>query len=955
MPADKFSFVSPGVYIDEIDNTGRQDQGGNPVGPVVIGRTRKGPARPVTVNSFSEYIAIFGEPVPGTSVDDVWREGNYTSPMYASYAAQAWLANKSPLTVVRVLGEESDNAETAGKAGWQTDNTLNSSQASNGGAFGLFMIDSGSISTAFTGTLAAIWYIQTGSIVLSGSTRDATGQVTGSCVFVASTGADREFRAIIHDGSGNIVEDTAFNFNKSSQKYIRKVFNTNPILTNSDIITSTDVKKYWLGETFDRHLTSYVTSSNAGGQFGVILALEGSHAGNNGGGHYRYPSQVAKSGWVFSQDVSDNTSGFEPRDMTKLFRFHALYGGEWDSKNLKVSIQDIKISNRQDSDYGTFTVVVRLATDSDVAPRIVERFSSVNLNPNSSNFIGRVIGDKEMVWDDIEKRYKEYGIYENNSKYIRVELTPEVMNGMVNTTLLPFGYYGPLRHKGFSFTSGSTAETALKNITTSYTASLVKGITDLPKSLVEGGEFINVGGPTFTGSFIFPSIPLRVSGTAGNLASPKSAYYGIDVAQSAGSTLFDKGYMDLVRPLAGDYNSLTGEGEYLEYSFMFTLDDLSGSATANTVTAPAVYVSGSRMDGRSISATEATGWKAVLSNDHNRFTMPLVGGFDGYDITEKDPFRNSAINSTPTETNDYIYYSLKRAIDSVQDKEVVEHDLAVIPGITHEGLTGHLVDVCTARGDSMAIIDPLGAFVPQHENTSNFSDRVGNVDTIVANMLNRGIDTSYGAAYDPWVLVRDSRSGQQFMMPPSVVALGTMASSDKKADLWFAPAGFTRGGLSFGASGLKVIGVERTLSKEDRDKLYEAHINPIAKFPAEGIVIYGQKTLQKTPSALDRINVRRLLNYVKREIELVAKTTLFEPNVRATWINFLSRATPILDTIKSRFGLLDYRLVLDEETTTPDLIDRNIMYAKVLLKPTRSIEYIALDFIVEPTGASFGD
>jgi hypothetical protein len=953
MSADKFSFVSPGVLVDEIDNTGLQNQGGNPVGPVVIGRTRRGPSRPVQVKSFSEYIEVFGEPVPGGEVSDVWREGNYTSPMYATYAAQAWLTNKSPLTVVRVLGEQSDNAQEAGKAGWQTINSLDSDETANGGAFALFMIDSGSATSNLTGTIAAVFYLQEGSIVLSGSNREGTAQVTGSATLIKSTGSDREFKAMIYDDGGNLVENTTFNFNKSSQKYIRKVFNTNPILTNSDIVSAGNLKTYWLGESYDRHLTSYVTSSNAGSQFGAILALEGSHAGNVGGHYYRYPSQNGKTGWVFSQDISDNTGSFEPRDMPKLFRFHSLYGGEWDSKNIKISIQDIKISNRQDSDYGSFTVVVRLANDSDAAPRVVERFSGVNLNPASSNFIARVIGDREMVWDDIEKRYKEYGIYQNNSQYVRIEVSPEVMNGMLNPILLPFGFYGQVRHKGFSVLSGSTSEGLFNNVDTAYTASFVKGATDLPRSNAEGTEFLNVGTIDFTGSFVFPAMPLRLDGAAGNLSSPKQVFYGVDVAQSAGSTLFNKEYRDLVRPLAGDYSAIDGEGEYTEFSYMFTLDDLSGSSVTNNIATPALYVSGSRAAGTSFSAVQSDGWRDVLNNDHNRFTMPIVGGFDGYDITEKDPFRNNAINSSPTEENDYVFYSLKRAIDSVADPDVVEYDLVVMPGITQEGLTGHLTDVSTARADSLAIIDPLGAYVPQHENTLSFASRVGDVSTIVNNMRNRGIDTSYGTAYDPWVMVRDSRSGQQLMMPPSVVALGTMASSDKKADLWFAPSGFTRGGLTLGASGLNVVGVERKLSKPDRDKLYEANINPIAKFPAEGIVIYGQKTLQKTPSALDRINVRRLLNFVKREISVIAKTTLFEPNIIVTWENFLSRAEPVLDDIKSKFGLLDYKIILDETTTTPDLVDRNIMYAKIFLKPTRSIEFIGLDFILEPSGATF--
>ena len=142
---------------------------------------------------------------------------------------------------------------------------------------------------------------------------------------------------------------------------------------------------------------------------------------------------------------------------------------------------------------------------------------------------------------------------------------------------------------------------------------------------------------------------------------------------------------------------------------------------------------------------------------------------------------------------------------------------------------------------------------------------------------------------------------------------------------------------------------------KDRDTLYEARINPIASFPSSGIVVFGQKTLQSTPSALDRINVRRLLIFVKKAVSRICNNLLFEQNVRATWLRFINQVQPVLDEIKTRFGLTDYKIVLDETTTTPDLVDRNIMYAKIFLKPARSIEFIAVDFVITRTGAGFND
>ena len=150
-----------------------------------------------------------------------------------------------------------------------------------------------------------------------------------------------------------------------------------------------------------------------------------------------------------------------------------------------------------------------------------------------------------------------------------------------------------------------------------------------------------------------------------------------------------------------------------------------------------------------------------------------------------------------------------------------------------------------------------------------------------------------------------------------------------------------------------VVQARQRLDSKERDKLYEQNINPIATFPAEGVVIFGQKTLQAGQSALDRINVRRLLLLLKSKVAAVSRSLLFDNNVQSTWARFTGQVNPILSDIKSRFGLTDYKVILDETTTTPDLIDRNIMYAKIYIKPARAIEYIVVDFVITKTGADF--
>ena len=185
--------------------------------------------------------------------------------------------------------------------------------------------------------------------------------------------------------------------------------------------------------------------------------------------------------------------------------------------------------------------------------------------------------------------------------------------------------------------------------------------------------------------------------------------------------------------------------------------------------------------------------------------------------------------------------------------------------------------------------------------------------------------------------------------------MGTLGSSAARSELWFAPAGFNRGGLSQGAGGIAVTNVRTKLTSQQRDDLYDVRINPIASFPTEGIVVFGQKTMQLQRSALDRINVRRLMIFLKKKISQIANRLLFDQNVQATWDRFISQATPLLDDVQAKFGLEEYKLILDETTTTADLRDRNVMYAKVFLKPAKAIEFIAIDFFITNSGASFED
>jgi hypothetical protein len=953
MSVDKYKFISPGIFLHEIDNTGLPAAPSADVGPALIGRAVKGPIlKPTTITSYADFVDVFGSPVPGGEGGDISRDGNYTAPTYAAYAAQAWLRNNSTLVYVRLGGQANGSAaDPDGLAGWQTaTTTFSTAPGTNAGAYGLFVAPSHSApaTTPATGTLAAIWYLNQNLLIgLSGTAVSGTDEVCGTSISVQSVAGTQEFKVQL-SGAGGIVLDTSFDFTPTSPSFIRKVFNTNPALTNTMVTdTTTD---FWLGESFEGRVQEVLTDATAG-SLGVILPLQ-NNTGTSMGGSFRKDFSDAETGWFFSQDMTtgDSTGSYQPSNMERLFKLVARNSGDWAARNLKVSIKDIKRSPNAFTEWGSFTVALRKMSDTDNRIEFVEQYNNCNLNPNSVNFIGRKIGDRHLSWDDENRSYRELGDYPNMSKYIRVTLTDNVRDGDIEPQLLPFGVRGPLRFVDFTDAS----------------------ITPLGVKSYVSGNFDDYGAPvttfisgTTTGRirYEWPVLRQRVSASEGDPVNPKDVYFGVDTTFN--TSRFEASVLDhlKIKPtLIDDFAVGTVGGSETVVSTFFTLDDMCNTNTELTGTN--VYLSGSRAlapgDREGLTYIRGTGpYTAVIETAGiDRFTTVFHGGSDGLNIRETEPFRNSlfeAVGGT-TPTLNYAMNSIQVAIDSLRDPEVVSYNLASMPGIKNNTLNRSLINSCEQRGDALAVIDLQGDYISQYESTLPAIDRLPDVDAAILDLRNNlVVNSSYGCAYFPWVQIRDLTNGQFVWVPPSVAAIGAMSFSQRSSELWFAPAGFTRGGLSTGAAGLPVVSVRKRLTSKDRDKLYDASINPIAQFPAEGIVIFGQKTLQATQSALDRINVRRLLIFLKRSISRYAATILFDQNVRTTWNRFRGVVEPFLASVQSRLGITNFRLILDETTTTPDLIDRNIMYAKIYIKPARSIEYIAIDFILTDSGAAFED
>ena len=978
MSAKKFKFVSPGVFLSEIDNSQLPKLPGG-IGPAIIGRTRRGPAmKPVKVSSFQEFVEIFGEPVPGNEGEDPWRDGNgLLAPAYAPYAAQAYLKAdiNSPVTVVRLLGVQGDDASDAGQAGWTA-----------GTAFGIFGANvlSGSQTHGLTGSLLGIIYgtdtgdnsaashlqvAAQGTVfnVDAGSPNTATTTAnfaSGSNATTAITVTNDKFTLAIKDPSlGTVTKEVSF---KEGSNYIRDKLNTNPVATNtsiSTIVSGTLNHKYWLGETFEEayeELARDRLKARADAKTCVfIMQLDSGMADFKSGQHQL---SEASSGWVIPQYTGVNTEfGLERKvGQEKLFRFHSVQEGE-QGNDLYVCIENIKIAEDGDpSPFGRFDVVVKQKR----ADRIyeVDSFVNLSLNPNSDNFIARKIGDQYFEWDPVQKRNKVYGSYPNRSSYIRVEMGGEVgENGPDNPKSVPFGYLGPIKPASIVCTVNAAG-------TGSVAAS--KWVRQSAKVVISGSASDEL-------TLTWPSVPHVTTGSTGIDLQAKYVMGHTPYNRKAGTNdisyaSVNKGMKDFLRRGSSYASSAVitdhikgTSGNSTEHAYVFTLDEIiiSGSDSANVADLSSFqpvsveFKTGSHAAGTAYTAL-SNGTSRGILDVVDSFSIPLAGGFDGVDITEADPFNMSTrtVSGKTTRTS-YAYASIDRAIELIKDPEVLEMNLACMPGITNASLTTKLVQTCEARADALAIIDLPDVYIsPAEKKCTKFKERIGTTPAKSAKALvNRQINSSYGATYYPWVKIRDTINSRDVWAPPSVIALGVMGYTEQRDEVWFAPAGFNRGGLNEGNAGMPVLQVSEQLLSSQRDRLYEANINPIASFVSEGLVVFGQKTLQMTPSALDRINVRRLLIFVKKEVSRIANGLLFDQNVPATWNRFTGQIVPFLESVKTRLGLTDFKVVLDKSTTTADLIDRNIMYAKIFLKPARAIEFIAVDFVITRTGASFDD
>jgi hypothetical protein len=645
MSVKSFKFVSPGVFINEIDNS-FIPKTADAIGPVVIGRARRGLAMtPVKVKSYSDFVTQFGETVAGGAGGDIYRNGNYQSPMYGTYAAKAFLrSNVAPVTFIRLLGQNTTEGAATGTdasaAGWKTLRGPSNRELANGGAFGLFLFRSGSSKDIGKGTHAATFYLNSntkGAIFLSGAVpqmNNASACGAKGVGVVIQSDTNGLFNLYV---SGTKNEETiSFGFDDTQETFIRKRFNTNPQLTGESarsFFPEAAQKDYWLGESYEQALRRSGLHSNAVPKFGVLLPLGAPNpvtltADRDTDPSYllKQPSREAVAGWFIGQDLG-SPGAFVGEQMQKLFRLKGRGHGEWLHKNCKVSIEKIRQSTSTESPYGTFSVVIRDINDTDNRVVVLERFDNCTLNPRAPSYLGRKIGTEYKKWDSVSRRLKTYGDYPNNSNFIYVEMNDDVEAGSTaSPTLLPFGYYGPPKPADVTAVNSTGSVILETSFILTATGSRVPGTflsgtnNDTPTSN-PGGTVVFFSGNVandetdsvsrcpndpflcaLTGNLAFPSSSIRVSASDGGLRDLTNAYFGFSSTRDKDSTRPDASVADFHRlPYSGYADDPTSQAFKTSgiqgWSYLFTMDNITFSGSAY------YHLSGSRKGGVS-----ATSW-----------------------------------------------------------------------------------------------------------------------------------------------------------------------------------------------------------------------------------------------------------------------------------------------------------------------------------------------------------
>jgi len=974
----------PGVTTTEIDNSRVVARPATSVPAGVIGTAGKGPAYvPLTFSSYNGFSNVFG--LAGTR--------------FGPIAVSLWLnggTNKNAI-YLRVLGAGDGNKRAAdgsvtyggftvgeqlpGAAGITAANPYANSGGDLGRTYflGCFMSESAG-STIFssanlqttTGSVPIIrGVIMTPSgvsLALSSSNNgfaspttlaNSVSPVTGTYDF-----ANNYFVLMLNGHKGTIdspnVITASLSTTSAGGNYLSTMLNKDP--------TKIQEKGHYLYTWYDiADQLAVVTGSGIISRYAVandVVFITSSSIGRGTSNSTTPNFEQFKDRYAHSKSpyvVSQDYGGIK----YDLFRVHTISDGVQGAKdrpspdtNYKISISNI-VPSTTAQPYGQFDLEIRTFSLKDGETNPLETsassvyFPGLTFDPNSENYIAAQVGDQNIYFDfdrtNGSQKIAVLGDYPINNDFVRIELSQDLLAGNVPTDAIPAGYRG----YAYIFTSGSSL------------ASYAGTNSDI------FSDKLNV-----LQTATIPPVPVRLSlqEIAGATAN-SDLTWGTKFEKDESTTdlnksgVFNDSLLNFVKYFPS-YNTAnkkfliqdTAANDTFNNNF-FSIENIKVTTGAFGVASSIDWDAARYIRQGSIVTDDSAKTRALqisdLSNDVNRgyvkFTFFMQGGFDGVNIfdTQKSNLTDLAAvreidDSTQGGSNGPTVAAYKKSIDIMGSTADVNMQLLAIPGIRTPTVTNYAITAVENRFDALYLMD-----IQQKNDNNEYitgSDSP-NVTNTVTDFKSRGLNTSFAAAYFPDlnVLSPDSAVGE-VTVPPSAAVLAAYALNDTYAP-WYAPAGKTRGVIPASSGGLKVPLSENS---DTLGTIYDADINPIVRLSTNGspTLVWGQKTLLRAASSLDRVNVRRLLIDVRRRVRAVANSLLFEPNTQATLARFNALVAPIMQDVQSRFGVDRYRVLIDASTTTQADIDNNTIRGKIFLQPTRVAEFIQLDFVINASSAT---
>lgn len=943
-------FVSPGVYTSEKDLSFVTRQVGvTTLG--LVGETTQGPAfQPIFVSNYDEFKSFFG----GQNATKIKDTG---APKYElPYIAKSYLSQSNQLYVTRVLGfsgyeaglawgitldaaldtstvVQTTSAATTSNFIQYTANTsgvLTNLVCSNslvqslydGGLLDTQLAFLGTAATGATASFGPIYekngndfdgasvtiYVDAAGVDGSGNT---TGTTTGTTIEYSGTGytaiEDKLVALLRSRGTYAADETPVYDITGSTDiGYSTSITGaeTDPLGSFGITGTTSDGDAFSYSLSFDNSKKNYITRVlGTGAQDGkTALFVEElfKNMFDDGVDNDQIRGINISSLIQYDNSFDNYKEEYQPAvtpwvvselrgtNLLRLFRLHTISDGNAANRQFKISIKNIKLDDKE------FDVEIRSYFDTDDKPVVLERFIRCTMDPTSANFIGKKIGTLD-------------GEFASRSTYVLVELEEE----SDTSDAFPAGFVGfPVRD---------------------YQT--------------------NTGGNTV----IDPTIEYKKTYTT--FENKRKAYLGLSEVKGIDQDFFD--YKGLPQdPSLEMYTGMT-KGFHMDVDATgATIDNVRIVINSSGDTYSPVYqFDTGNAEFRSESGVEGTDYEKIYAR---KFTFAPYGGFDGWDIyrtrrtnTDRytingsrgslglttEVFSNRALTNGDTGINSD-YYAYLEGIWTFNNPEATNINVFATPGIDtfdNTNLIEEAIEMIEQdRADSLYIVT-----TPDTDASGDIFTPENAVDIIE----DGGYDSNYTATYWPWIQINDTENNIYIWVPPTRDVVRNIALTDNIAFPWFAVAGVQRGDVN-------AIKARKKLTLTERDTLYDGRINPIATFASEGVKIWGNKTLQVKESALDRINVRRLLLQARKLISAVSIRLLFEQNDDIVRNQFLSLVNPILDNIRAERGLTDFRVVLDND---PEAIDRNELCGRIFLKPTRALEFICVEFNIMNTGASFDD